>query len=371
MEAASARGAETRAIRVDPEREQIPGGFDYVLGLDILARVRNPLAVLEKLVSAARDCLILEIPRYRPDSIGWWGTLTMAAHSALRLPAITLLPLSRKRGNQQGFRLTSAALTSVLKVLRQDIARIEICGDEDGEPTLFVVRRRRIGQLHVLAGVNAVGKSHLLDRLRSGTENDVASQLGIDLSMPWSYSTYTHLLDQTQEFFPYLIVQYNITAPAVHGDLYRHTLGLQDLIETAENTTITTMWLPADLQRERYLTDRLPQRAVMDPEVAKKRREAKTRDVTGGRKDSFLKSFQLPGIRSLHSRKKVDKLLEIYANDDRFWSMYEEWFSFAKRHANKSFVLLQEPDYRVVPLESWLDEPSMRKSWSSTTITSG
>jgi hypothetical protein len=295
----------------------------------------------------------------------------MAAHLALRLPAITLLPLSRKRGNQQGFRITSAALTSVLKVLRQDIARIEICGGENGEPTLFVVRRRRIGQLHVLAGVNAVGKSHLLDRLRSGVENGVASQLGIDLSKPWSYSTFTHLLEQTQEFFPHLIVQYNITAPAVHGDLYKHTLGLQDLIQTAEHTTITTMWLPADLQRERYLADRLPQRAVMTPDVSERRRQAKTRDVTGGRRESFMKSFQLPGIRSLHSRKKADKLLEIYASDERFWSMYEDWFAFAKRHANKSFVLLQEPDYKVVPLESWLDDPSMRNSRSSHTITSG
>ena len=358
-------------MRVDLEREQIPGVFDYILGLDILARVRNPMAVLDKLVSATRDCFIVEIPRCRPDSVGWWGTLTMAAHSALRLPAITLLPLSRKRGNQQGFRITSTALTSMLKVLRQDIARIEICEDENGEPTLFVVRRRRIGQLHVLAGVNAVGKSHLLHRLRSGAENDVASQLGIELSMPWSYSTYTHLLDQTQEFFPYLIVQYNITAPAVHGDLYRHTLGLQDLIETAEDTTITTMWLPADLQRERYLTDRLPQSTVMNPELAEKRRQSKTRDVAAGRNASLTRSFQLPGIRSLHSRKKADKLLEIYGNDERFWSMYEDWFGFAKRHANKSFVLLQEPDYRVIPLESWLNDPSMWKSSTSPANTSG
>ena len=52
---AEMRGSKATFERFDIEAGAIPGQFDYVLCLNVLHHLRNPLAALEKLIAATRE----------------------------------------------------------------------------------------------------------------------------------------------------------------------------------------------------------------------------------------------------------------------------------------------------------------------------
>ena len=58
---ADIRGSKAEFRQMDIEIDAMPGQFDYVLCLNVLHHMRNPLGVLEKLIAATRECLVLEV----------------------------------------------------------------------------------------------------------------------------------------------------------------------------------------------------------------------------------------------------------------------------------------------------------------------
>ena len=341
-----------RFVRCDPERDEISGRFDIVLCSDSLHQARNPLSVLDKLIAATRETLILQLtlregwPLSRDRSIAGKGVLQ-------RMPALFLAPWKRKHGVDQSFYMTETAAVALLKTLRQDFANVEVHRSGSRRP-IIVAKKRRIKHLHIIAGVNAIGKSTLLDKLRSGERSEVADEMEIDLSKPWYFTTYAHLLRKTDEEFDFLVAQYNITAPLVHGALHGNHHGLQDLIESAKRVDVTTMWLSPEEQRKRYHADRVPDR-VFSPDLYKRRKIAKLRDVHG-RTHAAPKEGGLRGmfyVRSAYTRRKAVRLLDIYGDRQTYLNMYDDWFDFLEHLPVKAKVLYQQPEYHAVPIATW------------------
>ncbi len=349
---AADRTGSLKVERRDLERQGLQGRFDTVYCGAYLREARNPVGVLETLIAATRRRLVLQLELRQAERISRDRSL-IGGDVLRRLPAIYLAPWKRKHGVDQSFYMTETAAVALLKTLRQDFAKVEVF-DAGGRRPLIVASKRRIRTLHIIAGVNAIGKSTLLDKLRSGEKSEVADEMAFDLSKPWYFTTYAHLLRETEVAFDCLVAQYNITAPLVHGALHGNHHGLQDLIESADTVDVTTMWLAPEEQRARYHQDRVPD-TVFARDLYNRRKIAKRRDVHGREniapKESFLRGLFY--VRSAYTRRKADRLLSIYGDRQTYLNMYDDWFDFLEHMPATARVLYQQPDYHTVSIDEW------------------
>jgi SAM-dependent methyltransferase len=313
-------GSRAEFLRHDVERDPMPGGFDYVLCLNLLHHLRNPLAALDRLVEATRECLVLEVASLTPRDARKLGpAMALGAPLLRRLPAILL----GGRGDaQQSFFLTESAVTTLLTVHRQGFARVDIVRGGQKGRFIALARKRRIGELYVVAGVNAVGKTTFLEALEAGRCPAAAERLGLDLGAGWSRDNYGKLARQTTAEVPRMLLQYNISKFLIDGDLHLHERGLLDVIRSADTVTVATLWLPASKLLERYRAERLRKR------------------------------FRL-AVRSRRRRRKEAKLVALFESPDRLETLYRDWFDFAERHAGANHVVLQDEGYRVVSVAAW------------------
>ncbi len=337
----------------DVERNDISRAYDFILSIKSLVCFRNPLAVLERMVMATRDSL--QLVHSRPSSRANWSTdpSVVAAPLLDRLPGMFLVPARRKRGMDQAFNISPSLIEAFLKSMRQDISSIEcLPGGAAGE-TMLLVRKRRIGRLLVLAGVNAVGKSTFLDRLRSGQLPEIAAALDMDMAKPWEFTTYAHLLGNRDDCnHDAMVVQYNITAPEVHGPVHGHHHGVLDLILCAEDASIATFWLDPETQHARYHQDRVPG-AAFSSGLHARRKLAKSLGVHGNGHSEKSVGGNPFYVRSAYARRKAARLLKLYGDTGNFVRMYRDWFDFAEAHCQRVQVIHQEPDYRIGTVDEW------------------
>jgi len=324
-----------------------PGRNDFVVATDIHNH-RNPLAFLDKLIAATGDTLFLDVPAERLSGASPSRFMWSAMGS---FPAIALWPPGRRGSAQQAFHFTEKFLLQYLKVLRQDFATVVL--HRLKSRIIVIAKRRRIGELHILAGVPAIGKSTLLQTLRSPEGKDLAQRLHLDLSEPWVFATYTSLLKETAQSLDRVLVQYNFSSPLTHGPLHRFEYGILDLMQSAARVRVTTMWLPAEKLKARYQAGRVPENLGSEAEFKRRRIAAKQADVSGGRKmKGLLANFGIH-IRSAHIRNKTDRFIGLYSNQDALNRQCEAWLNFAEAQGADTSVLLQDPIYDVISVTEW------------------
>jgi hypothetical protein len=320
---------------------------DFVVAADIHNH-RNPLAMLDQLIAATGDTLFVDVPAGRLSGASpsrfLWGAMGS-------FPAIALWPPGRRGSAQQAFHFTERFLLQYIKVLRQDFAIVTL--HRLKSRIIVVARRRRIGELHILAGVPAIGKSTLLQKLRTPEGRDLAQRLHLDLSEPWIFATYTSLLKDTAQALDRVLVQYNFSSPLTHGPLYRYEYGILDLMQSAARIRVTTMWLPADELKARYQAGRVPEKLSSEAGFKRRRIAAKEKDISGGRKMSGLLANLGIHIRSAHIRKKTDRFMGLYSSQDALNQQCQAWLKFAEAHGADTSVLLQDPVYDVISVAEW------------------
>lgn len=336
----------------DVARDGLIDSYDVVVCTYSSNHFRNPLKCLESLAVSARLLFLAVLGdpavegRNKPTrKMVWRGLLR-------RLPILLLIPAGKKHKMDQAFALSSPLVISFFKFLRQDFASVQVLEGGGARQRLLVARRRSIGHLIILAGVNAVGKSTFLNGLRSGSLPEIAREIGMESPDAWEFTRYVSLLEnEDQAHHENVLVQYNMTDPFIHGEMHDYHQGLLDLVKCARRSTIVTMWLPHAEQKKRYLDDRVPD-GLFSRELYLKRKSAKQSDSGGGKtvRRSFLSAFY---FRSGYTRRKADRLLEIYASQESHSHMYRRWMDFAERHGGRSLVLMQGKEYRIVTGEEW------------------
>lgn len=333
---------------LDVERQFPDRAADFAVCSLSSMSFRNPLQAIDAMANASREGFFMLVEE--PPAVSRWELdgAVLLQRIIRKLPGLFLLPSQRRHAIDQGFMLTPSLVHAYLKSMRQDFANVEFV-KVGARAWLLFARRRKIKALHILAGVNAVGKSTFLKDLKEGKLPDIADALGLTDFPDFKLTTYADLLRNSDvTCFDKLLVQYNITAPAVHGKLHGHHHGLLDLVRTAENCSITTMWLPHEVQHERYFSDRIPQ-SFFSPELHMKRKLAKHLDK-GTKAPAKGNPFY---VRSLYARRKADRLMDVYGNRGTFDSMYEEWMAFSESCTLDSFVLFQSPRYSVGSVTEW------------------
>jgi SAM-dependent methyltransferase len=323
---ASAKGSAAKFLVWDIEHDAVPGVFDYVLCLNVLHHLRNPLSALDKLIDATRECLVLEVASFTGKDVSKFGLPTFLSPLVRRLPALFLGGGGKTKSATQTFFVSETAAHTLLKKHRQDFFRVEIKQGGQKGRYIVIAHKRRIKHLYVFAGVNNVGKTTLLNSFARRQNGELADNIGFDWDKPWSFEHYSELGHDSEANKDFVVLQYNISKHLVDGDLHQHQRGLLDVIKCAERTTIATLWAPRETLLRRFEVERNMSSAP----------------------------------KSRRAAKKADRLLNLFQKPSKFESMYTSWFDFAKGHAEANHVILHEQSYRAMSIDTWLQERSIR-----------
>ena len=317
-------GSKAQFHKFDVERDPMPGTFDFVLCLNVLHHLRNPLATLDKLIDATRETLVLEIASLTPKDRRESLAARVLGGILNRLPILYVGGAGKKNKSGRSFFITESAIVAMLNKHRSDFAKVEITQVDDGKKGRFLViaRKRRIGHLILIVGTNAVGKSTLIRSFERGENADIADAIGLDVSSEWRLQQYNDLPETAEAVVPCMVLQYNVGKYLIDGDIHRYERGLLDLIRVAERVTIATMVHPVDKLRERY-AKRLP--------------------------TTWLKKK----MRSKRDRKVHRIFMNLYSNPEQLAGYYRDWFNFARSHSSENYVIHQEDGYKVVTLDDW------------------
>ncbi|MBL8893465.1 MAG: methyltransferase domain-containing protein [Rhizobiales bacterium] len=297
---ADIRGSNAEFRQMDIEIDPMPGQFDYVLCLNVLHHMRNPLAVLEKLIAATRECLILEVASLgRGDR----RKLSMPVWSAAMLRKFPVIYVSnaagKKKGSNELFYFTQAAIKNLLGQHRRVFSSIEIhaSGHKNGR-FIVIARKRQVDRLVIVAGPTSAGQSTHIKNLEQGKVPAIAKAVGIETAADWVSAGLTSLGDFDQSGKRNLILHYDITRRQFGNPIARSQYDLHDLIGLANQVTFLTIEAPRERLRRQHEV------AMQQP------------DETGHRAGTA----------------KHEKISEMYKRADVVDSLYEQWYATTDRY---------------------------------------
>ncbi|MFO0687856.1 MAG: class I SAM-dependent methyltransferase [Myxococcota bacterium] len=315
---------------LDVEKDPIGEDFDYVLAINLLHHLRNPLATIETLVERTRTRLALEVAglgRHERRKLGLpaWRSRILGASPIVYVGRGSTSPpppgKSRRSGfGGQRFFFSSDSLVNLLRYQRCTFARVEVEPSRHKQRYVLKADKRRIRKLVVIAGVTASGKTTLIDRLRRGEEPEIAAAIG--LSTPASAVSYDafDLIEPRSPYVDTVLFHYDILRPFRRSAHVHARDEALDVLRTADEVTVLTILPEADELVRRF------DRAIIDP----KRRFGMIR---GGR-------------RKLEVR-------EILSDPARLSQWYETWFEYCRSRGIDSRVLLADEGKRIENVDVW------------------
>ena len=242
----------------DISRAPIAEKFDYVLCLNVLHHLRDPLGVLQNLIEITNERLILEMA-------GLWGRdrkkifqrnspATWTLHPVPFLqPILDRLPVivlgSDKRMFEANFFFSAAAMRSLLVHRNRVFWKADVFPSPFKGRFLCVADKLRIGELLVVAGPSAAGKSRMIERLQRRELPNVEAIWGSGGQGPWEVTYPNHLSDLRDPSPERLAYHYDITRPYLRGPFNYSRDRALDLLDLARSVaSLTVVSSPADLQ---------------------------------------------------------------------------------------------------------------------------
>lgn len=312
-------------LKFDIETEPLPGHFDFVLCLNVLHHLRNPLSTLDKLIEMTRERLVLEIASLTPKDRRGESLATRLFGGLLNLLPILYVGGSGAMNlSGRSYFITERAIVAMLSKHRRDIARVDIAHVEREKRGryLAIAHKRRIGHLVIVMGTNASGKSTFVERLLSGDDPQLAARLGMNLSDGWRHQRYNKLAADAEPVVPRMLIQFNVGKYLIDGDLHHPEKCMGDLIRCADRVTIATVWVEPEELRERF-AKRVP--------------------------TSWLRKR----LRSRRTRKIHKVFTNLYSRPGQLASMYRDWFAFARAHTDDNHVVVQRDGYQFITIDDW------------------
>jgi SAM-dependent methyltransferase len=302
---AEMRNSKTEFILYDIEEEAINERFDYVLCLNVLHHLRNPLSALDTLIAAAREKLIIETAGFtrrdrRKNGISLW-----------KVPILSRLPIMLlARNSSQTFFLTVEALKVLLLEKRADIAKVDVVyAGHKGRPVV-IAHRRRIKRMLVIAGLPAVGKSTLIEHLLSQPDSPIARKIQFDGSQTWTSYNFGKIKECRDADMGNVIVHYNISGRMMNSDIYKYASALPELMSVADEVNIVTVTCPTERLIKQFEEGRMP------------------------------KAKGFAAKKSI--KKKMKKLLELYKNNDALAATFNEWGATTRRWGKEHIVVFHD-----------------------------
>lgn len=290
---AEIKGLEVEYRGGDVERDEALERFDVVLCLNVLHHMRDPIAVLDKLIRLTRETLVLEIATLGPHDRKKFGLSSLAAYLIARAPVMLVgRGDTSGKSQQQKFFMTRSAVSNLLLHQRNAFARVEFTDSEFKGRFLVVARKRRVDELIVVAGPTSSGKSTLIEELRAGRHEPLTRALGLEsLAGVPSLGASKLARDETVHH-ERLIFHYDLLRPFDRSAKTHDRDEALDLLQCAGRITFVTLFTPPERLREQ------------------------------------LQRGELSGPKPKKRHLRVQKL---YARDESIHALYEEWLEFVER----------------------------------------
>lgn len=304
----------------DIETDYIQEKYDYVLCLNVLHHLKDPIAVLDRLIGATKENLILEVASMdRRDR----KRLKISLFTSMLLKHLPILFISGDSISSQfkdhKFFITQSAIRRLLMNHRKVFAGVSIVPSEFKDRFIAIAVKRRIGKLLVVAGPIACGKTTLISKLQNNELPEVAEILAIGDFSSWKAINARRFDELADPVIDKLILYYNIKRPFFKNTKIYDRDVFFDILQNSSEVSFLTLWTPPD---------------VLIEQLDKKRFELKSRDE------------QL-------SYKNYEKLRKAYQDSGRIRNIYSEWIEFCQKKSAKHLVVSLAGGIRICNAEKW------------------
>lgn len=299
------RQSKARFETFNIERDNIVRSFDFVLCLDVLRHLKNPHVAIDRLIAATREVLVLEVAGI---------SLRDRRQNYLPLPVAALI--SRllwfyfARKSNQTFFTSLEAIKAMLLVHRADFARVDVVRSGLKGFPIILAHRRRISDLLIVAGLQASGKSTLINHLKSGRGQSLAAEIGANDLADRTLILFRKLIRNREPEMGKVVLHYNISQHLIDGDIYHHINSLADLMSVAEKVTIVTLATP----RLRLLEQFTKFRAY--------------------------KADRIWSSKRIRKRTKI--LLDLFGSRVSMNELYADWFRFVGASGKQAYLITHD-----------------------------
>ena len=240
--------------------------FDYVLCLNVLHHLVNPLSVLDNLVKVTREHLVLEMASLGTHDQRWLSVFPFLGPVLAGLPLIYVNADTRGgRRKLKKYFMTKSAVRNILLHHRHAFGSVNIVRSEHKGRFIAIAERQNISELLVVAGPPGVGKAEFLRALvERRLDADVAEALGPSLGDgPIATLKETGRAKIDRAVLPYDIFRTYLRS----GGVYQRDEELAPLNNAARVTIVTLVANPMELGRRfessqgRYPRWLMPKRA--------------------------------------------------------------------------------------------------------------
>ncbi|NIP30177.1 MAG: methyltransferase domain-containing protein [Candidatus Dadabacteria bacterium] len=301
------------------------GTFDYIICLNILHHVTDPIYVINKLINMTRKTLILEVAdltmgiadigrkRKSKAMLGWWGPIFKYLPSSLK-PSIMAVD-SRAR-----FLITRNWIKDLVETQYLDIENLEFIDSELEHRYIIKAEMRNIDELNIISGPTNVGKSELLAKLRQ-QDADLYNKLGINKDKSFYLMTASELQNNPSVKLNNLVLEYDICRTILRRyGIFEHDPVLK-IFRNAKNKNV---YILVCSRKENIHRTNESYRKLIKP---------KKKDKT-----------------------KTDRILLEYSQPDKYLNFYKEWIKFCKdTGCNIKFVDINSENLKIIGEEEALN----------------
>lgn len=301
---------------INLEREKLSEKFDYVLCLNVLHHLTDPLSVLENLTEVARECLVLEMAALGAHDRRRLGTFPIWGYLMSKAPVIYVSGRATRARKLKKYFFTKGAIRNILYHHRRIYADVQLKPSDHKDRFVVLAERRNIDHLVVVAGPAASGMTDFAKELSSGGHSEVAKQIGVngkavylDTENPSSHG---------EARIDTAVISYDILRAYMRtGSVYERD-ELLDVLTCAKKVSVVTLWRDPNALRAAF-------------------------EKIGYNK--FIVKWQ---------SKRQRRIMASYSDDLQIISHYDRWLGYLESAGFQPNVLMMdEKPVKLVPSKVW------------------
>lgn len=285
--------------------EKLDDSFDVVVCMSEIERTIAPLGLLNNLARVVRGRLVVGCSPWKGRALQRrLGTRTPRWFlSCLKLLPVGLFVKGTHRRQGQVV-LSPRALRNFLLCQMYRFSDVGVIDGTSLRRTLIVAKRRRIENLIVLAGPDAVGKSTQAAAIMANTATFVADRLGLDPALRWRL-VYEQILPHFGKHNDEnVILHYNLLNTLKSYTRIFHRDPALTFLENADNLYIVTLWADSTTLRERV-------------------------------------QKRLSSFNSMKRNDPAERVLQFYEDDALLLELYKRWLEYCDDIKPRSHWILE------------------------------
>ncbi|MBN2406647.1 MAG: methyltransferase domain-containing protein [Elusimicrobia bacterium] len=327
---AEIKGLNIEYVKGDIEKDDPGEKYDLVLCLNLLHHMKDPIAVLDKLIRITRETLVLEVATLGAHDRRKLGLSRFRSSIISGSPAVIVGrgATSKKLSGQKKFFFTEKALKNLLLYQRNSFGDVRFYKTGFKDRFLVIAKKRRAGHLVVVSGPTSSGKTTLIKSMMSNSCPAVSEKLGVGDFSGWLHLGSSQLNSVSSVFSQGIILHYDFLRPYGRSAKTHDRDEALDILKNAEKISFLTIYSdPSKLRKQ-----------LMNGEILRKKKGLKKKA-----KKIVKVLLDLPGFRLVRKIKAVEyvyskaskdipgrltAILDAYEDPGKVYGWYRAWFDY-------------------------------------------